>query len=200
MSEVKTSKLSPRTASGTLTLGTSGDTFEVPSGVTLTNNGSATGFGKVLQVVSSTKTDTASTTSTSFVSSGLEVTITPSSTSSKILLIATPVIGAHYDNTSGTIFWRGSTAIGAADTAGSRGLWTSHSQYQYGSYNGESHPMSYLDSPSSTSAITYKVAYRMSAVVNTTYATLYLNRGPYDTDNAHYGRSSSTITAMEIAG
>ena len=45
MSEVKTSKLSPRTASGTLTLGTSGDTFEVPSGVTLTNNGTVSGFG-----------------------------------------------------------------------------------------------------------------------------------------------------------
>jgi hypothetical protein len=34
MSEVKTSKLSPRTGSGTVTLGTSGDTFDVPSGVT----------------------------------------------------------------------------------------------------------------------------------------------------------------------
>ena len=45
MSEVKTSKLSPRTASGTLTLGTSGDTFEVPSGVTVTNNGTVSGFG-----------------------------------------------------------------------------------------------------------------------------------------------------------
>jgi len=45
MSEIKSDKLSPRTASGTVTLGTSGDTFEVPSGVTLTNNGTANGFG-----------------------------------------------------------------------------------------------------------------------------------------------------------
>jgi hypothetical protein len=45
MSEVKTDKLSPRTASGTVTLGTSGDTFSIPSGVTLTNSGTATGFG-----------------------------------------------------------------------------------------------------------------------------------------------------------
>ena len=198
-SELKTNKISPATGTA-LQIADSGDTITIPSGATITNSGTATGFGKVLQVVSSTKTDTASTTSTSFVSSGLEVTITPSSTSSKILLIATPVIGAHLDNTSGTIFWRDSTAIGVADTAGSRSLWASHSQYQYASYNGESHPISYLDSPSSTSAITYKVAYRMSAVVNSTYATLYLNRSIYDTDNAHYGRSSSTITAMEIAG
>ena len=45
MSEVKTDKLSPRTSSGTLTLGTSGDTFSIPSGVTLSNSGTASGFG-----------------------------------------------------------------------------------------------------------------------------------------------------------
>ena len=45
MSELKSDKLSPRTSSGTVVLGTSGDTFEVPSGVTLTNNGTANGFG-----------------------------------------------------------------------------------------------------------------------------------------------------------
>tara|TARA_B100001142_G_scaffold17129_1_gene15896 strand:- start:4506 stop:5102 length:597 start_codon:yes stop_codon:yes gene_type:complete len=45
MSEIKTEKLSPRTGSGTVTLGTSGDTFSIPSGVTLSNSGTATGFG-----------------------------------------------------------------------------------------------------------------------------------------------------------
>ena len=44
MSEVKVNKISPR--SGTdVTLGDSGDTFTIPSGATLTNNGTATGFG-----------------------------------------------------------------------------------------------------------------------------------------------------------
>lgn len=47
MSEVKTDKLSPRTGSGTVTLGTSGDTFTVPSGVTIANSGTATGFGGI---------------------------------------------------------------------------------------------------------------------------------------------------------
>ena len=51
MSEVKTDKLSPRTASGTVTLGTSGDTFTIPSGVTLTNNGSSSGFDSGLASV-----------------------------------------------------------------------------------------------------------------------------------------------------
>ena len=45
MSEVKVNKISPRTACGTTTLGDSGDTFTIPAGVTITNNGTAAGFG-----------------------------------------------------------------------------------------------------------------------------------------------------------
>jgi hypothetical protein len=51
MSQLKTDKLSPRTGSGTVTLGTSGDTFSIPSGVTLANSGTATGFGSSAIVV-----------------------------------------------------------------------------------------------------------------------------------------------------
>ena len=47
MSEIKSDKLSPRTASGTVVLGDSGDTFSVPAGVTIANSGTATGFGTV---------------------------------------------------------------------------------------------------------------------------------------------------------
>ena len=45
MSEVKVNKISPRTACGTTTLGDSGDTINIPAGVTISNNGTATGFG-----------------------------------------------------------------------------------------------------------------------------------------------------------
>jgi len=45
MSEIKVNKLSPRTACGTVTLGDSGDTFTIPAGATITNNGTAAGFG-----------------------------------------------------------------------------------------------------------------------------------------------------------
>ena len=45
MSEIKVNKISPRTNCGTTTLGDSGDTFTIPSGVTITNNGTANGFG-----------------------------------------------------------------------------------------------------------------------------------------------------------
>jgi len=46
MSEVKVNKISPRTACGTVTLGDSGDTFTIPAGATITNNGTQTGFGR----------------------------------------------------------------------------------------------------------------------------------------------------------
>ena len=45
MSEIKVNKISPRTACGTVTLGDSGDTITIPAGVTMTNNGTAAGFG-----------------------------------------------------------------------------------------------------------------------------------------------------------
>ena len=45
MSEIKVNKISPRAACGTVTLGDSGDTFTIPAGTTITNNGTANGFG-----------------------------------------------------------------------------------------------------------------------------------------------------------
>ena len=45
MSEVKVNKISPRTNCGTVTLGDSGDTITIPAGVSITNNGTASGFG-----------------------------------------------------------------------------------------------------------------------------------------------------------
>jgi hypothetical protein len=61
MSEVKVNKISPRTNCGTVQLGDSGDTITIPSGATITNNGTQTGFGRTGTVdwqTSSIKTST----------------------------------------------------------------------------------------------------------------------------------------------
>ena len=61
MSEIKVNKLTPRTNCGTVTLGDSGDSFTIPAGVTITNNGTQTGFGRTGTVnwqTSSIKTST----------------------------------------------------------------------------------------------------------------------------------------------
>ena len=194
-SELKTNKVSPATGTA-LQICDSGDTITIPSGATLTNSGTATGFGKVLQVVSANKTDTASTTSTSFVTTGLEVSITPSATSSKILINANPVFGGGVSAAVFTQLWRDSSVVIQADASGSRTRSSSGWLYVYTGYDGNPVPIVYLDSPSSTSSLTYKIMYMSS---NASY-TAYLNRSEQDADNANYGVGVSTITVMEIAG
>ena len=200
MSEVKTNKVSPVGANGTVTLGDSGDTITVPSGVTFTNSGTATGFGKVLQVVSAIKTDTASTTSATLASTGLEATITLSATSSKVLILINAIQGTKDDVSPYFRLNRNSTDLTAAtgDAAGSRTRTVSATQQQYSLYNNFPVPIIYLDSPSSTSALTYKLMWAQAVPGGGN--TSYLNRSATDTDAASYMRSASTITLMEISG
>ena len=73
----------------TLTLGTSGTTVDIPSGATLDVTGatvSGLSAGKVLQVVQGTYATQASTTGTTYVTTNLSASITPSSTSNKVLV------------------------------------------------------------------------------------------------------------------
>jgi len=181
----------------TLTLGASGDTINIPSGATLTNNGTATGFGKLLQVVQTVKSDTFSSSSATFVDiTGLSASITPSSASNKILVMVSLNIGS---NDSGlrlmTKLFRDSTAVFIGDTAGSR----ERVAWQ-GSTLSLTHTNSinnvYLDSPSTTSSITYKIQGRDELVGY----NWYINRNGNDIDNSTYGRGASSITLIEIAG
>ena len=203
MSEVKTAKLSPRTGSGTVTLGTSGDTFDVPSGVTLDVTGATvTGLsaGKVLQVVQAVKTDTATTVSGTLASTGLEVTITPSATSSKVLIMISAIAGSHSDVAPYFQVNRDATVLTGilGDAAGSRELNASATAQQYMNYDVKSIPVIYLDSPSSTSALTYKLMWALGVPASGFLA--YLNRTFSDYDSATYSRSASSITVMEIEG
>jgi len=105
-SEIKANKISPATGTA-FTLGDSGDTFTLPSGATLavesgatiSNAGTASGFGKVLQTVSTSYATAESTTSTSYVDSSLVATITPASSSNKILIfVSTAWFTTHATN------------------------------------------------------------------------------------------------------
>jgi hypothetical protein len=132
--------------------------------------------GHVVQVVSNFITTDFNTTSTSFVSTGLSASITPSSTSSKVFVIMSMpswYIGA--DNAYATVF-RGSTNIGNGDY----GLMMVYNTAVYAPSTTQ-----VMDSPSSTSSLTYTVHVR-SVGGSTTYAS-------YPTYGHH------TITVMEIA-
>ena len=144
-------------------------------------------FGKVLQVVSTTKTDTFSTTSSSFVDvTGLSVSITPSSTSNKILVIVTMNTGGAQTSNLNHRLNRDSTAIVDPISVVRIG------QDAQSEYQGNYFSFSYLDSPSSTSALSYKTQ------AKTNNDTLYVNR-PYNTGGFNDTLRSS-ITVMEIAG
>ncbi len=115
------------------------------------------GGGKVLQVVSSAVTSTTYSTNTdTWIDSGLSVSITPSSTSSKILVLAAPQLSTTAIVGAGTFggvrLLRDSTAIS-----------TNERFSLYTKYNHQTWIMNVLDSPSTTSSVTYKVQMRAHA-------------------------------------
>lgn len=159
--------------------------------------------GNVIQVVSTTKTDTFSIASSSTYAdiTGLSVSITPTSASSKILVIVN--IGASSISQGGTSAYRlvrDSTAIGVGTPSGSRQgasfrffNGTSDGNCSYGGLG-----FNFLDSPATTSSTTYKL---QVITQNLSPCTGYINVSASDTNTAEsYGtRAASTITVMEIA-
>lgn len=151
--------------------------------------------GKILQVLQSVKTDPFSTTSTSYVDiTGLTVSITPSSTSSKILVMYNTSGGMAGDIAHGyiNIFRDGTELVNvtsASNREGGMNVFNTATQQQP-SVSGY-----YLDSPASTSSLTYQIRVKSS-----NGSTVYVNRSARDTDNGQYdGRSISTVTVMEVA-
>lgn len=181
-------------AKGDLIVGTGADTFSrlavgTNDYVLTAASGESTGMkwaalpggGKVLQVVSATIATSTSTTSGSFTDSGLTATITPSSTSSKVLVIVSMPSGSTYKSTTGTVAYgsynlvRGATQINQAEMG----------VINYASSSGFNfYPLphfTHLDSPSTTSATTYKVQYKTSSQI-------YINDGT----------GTTTILLLEI--
>jgi hypothetical protein len=158
------------------------------------------GAGAVLQVVQTVKTNTFSTQSTSYVDiTGLSCSITPSSSSNKILVMTNISIQSQNAHGGGLILLRDSTIINQADSAGSRRR-SSFSGHGYtGDASGDTMMQlavigTYLDSPATTSSVTYKVQ-----VVNNGAETQYINFQRDDTDSNDRTRCISSITLMEIA-
>jgi len=157
--------------------------------------------GKILQVAQGYKTDAFTTTSTSLVDvSGLSVTLTPSSTSSKFLIMVNlSYINSFYVGHIGLI--RNSTEIGLADVAGSRPrnfMVYSHETNSQGDGPIFRESMNYLDSPGTSSPITYKI--QASARRDGQGGTMFINRTVTDRDTSGYDpRATSSIVVMEVA-
>ena len=158
--------------------------------------------GAVLQVVSTTKTDGFSTTaglSSPADVTGLSLNITPISTSSKILIHASLNYGGN-DNVYGSFYFkRGSTNVTISTYAtGNRtnaplAIHGDNSNFQYGL---QCAVFQFLDSPSSTSQLTYKV----QMATHNGATQFYLNRPHATADSSYVHGGTSTFTLMEIAG
>lgn len=160
--------------------------------------------GSILQVIQAVKTDTFSTSNFSFADvTGLSVTITPSSSSSKILVMAEMKVGSNIDYSTSIRLVRGSTAIYLGDLNGSRtqvSSWvTNYFNATSSTYGYAMIPASiiYLDSPATTAATTYKI--QLSSYTGN---TSYVNRShqwQQGGASGYDGCPPSSITVMEVS-
>jgi hypothetical protein len=183
------------TASGDIIVGTGSGTFDnLPIGTTnqvLTADTTVSpykvkwatpaGGGKVLQVVNATQSNAITSSTDTWVDTGLTATITPSSASSKVLVLADQNGCGKGVNSSASLqvrLLRGATALYALEESGG---YTNTTIFNFIGTIGTN----YLDSPATTSATTYKLQFRSS----NNNASAYIGQG---------GVALSTITLLEI--
>lgn len=179
MSTLSVDKVEP--VGSTLTFGQSGDSFVIPSGATFTNNGTATGFaGKIVQVLEDNLNTSVSSSSTSYVASGLSIAITnPASTGSRFLLTLS---GGEWANDSANYKASVTFYVDGSEVSDT-GPYEQNQPNPYGSV-WAGHSAVCLHSPSTTSAVTYAVYYKAQAA-----STAHFNRAPVRT----------VFTVMEIS-
>ena len=155
------------------------------------------GGGKILQVVNQFYDTQTSINGTAFTDTGLSLSITPSSTSSKILVSFYPSFSTESGAYPAFKLFRGSTEIGSSTVTGT-GIecFTGHYGHSTFNYSIISLPIVYLDSPSTTSSTTYKL---QVSPMRTSALQFYLNRSYTLGDDNQY-RTVSNAILMEIAG
>ena len=147
--------------------------------IKLNNNSIATGFGKVGQVIQSVKNTSTTITSTSYTTTSFTASITPTATSSKILISVSLTIDNNSDMRTDATLYRGSTNL--FDGVNDNSAWISFNSIAEGRLI-LMQSNTYLDSPSSTSALTYTIYMK----VQDSQATLI------------GADATSTLTLMEV--
>jgi len=150
--------------------------------------------GSILQIVQTVKTDTFTTTSARFVDiTGMSCSITPGSSSSKILVLIN-INGSGTPNVTNAYvrLLRNGNLIFAGDAAGSR-VQAFGGMYVTDGYAMLNITATFLDSPATTSSVTYKLQ-----TGNEGSGTVFVNRTQIDRDPTD-GRGASSITLVEVS-
>jgi len=164
------------------------------------SSSSSTSGGKVLQVQNSFLATTTSMSSSTPADTGLSCDITPASTDNKIFcLVNLGMVGYSANGWGNFHLMRDSTEIGAGTSTGTDQDTMAHypsSSVNTAFGNNFGWPVSihYLDSPSSTSAITYKLQFSTTSL--TASPSVYINRRAYDTQFI----TGSSLSVFEIEG
>ena len=189
---ISTDKLIPQSGTA-LQIGESSDVITIPSGATITNSGTANGFGggKCLQILQAQNTDITTISSTTWADiSGMSQAITLTSGSKVLLTFSGTGSGS---NGIYLRFDRGGTTIGLATNYSSREPTTFGTTDGVGGQNAESITTTWLDTHGTSGAVTYKVQWRGQGT-----SPKYFGRQLTDTDNSNFPRTVTTFTLMEI--
>tara|TARA_R100001460_G_scaffold39271_2_gene74036 strand:+ start:681 stop:1232 length:552 start_codon:yes stop_codon:yes gene_type:complete len=161
--------------------------------------------GGIIQIKQAVKTDTVTTTSplSSNVATGLSVTITPSSNANKILVQYNIFLGAGPDDNGvvvGTKLRRGTTDIFIGDTRNNAQRVTTYDHIpgeaaDQSTVNCGCHSCTFLDSPATTSAVTYSV---VMGVLNNGGSRFVVANGPSNSGDSFNGTPAASITVMEV--
>ena len=145
--------------------------------------------GSVLQVVQTVKTNTATHSGGTYASVGLDVTITPSSTSNKILIVTSFAFGSNTGSANIDMrIYNSTTSTAVSTDPYFTDRWPTDSQSAYYCHNIN---FTHLDSPNTTSATSYSIQFKTNAGAIT--INMPSNTGGFSNPLV------STITAMEIA-
>jgi len=184
------------TVDARLGVGANGTVLTADSAETTGLKWAAPSAGAVVQVKSVTKTSVFTTTSTSFTDvTGLSVSITPTSASNKILVMVSFMLsansGAGYPMTR---ILRDSTAIYVGDTAGNRTpTFAITNLFGTDSRNSSNPSAQFVDTPATTSAITYKLQ-----ALNSAGNTTRIGAGGDDDNVTSSARGAASIVVMEV--
>ena len=183
-----------------LAIGTAGQVLKVNAGANGLEYGAG---GGVVQTKSTHKADTFNTTSTTYTDiTGLNVDITPTSSSNKILVLANISYGGNtnlygFGRLVRTISGGGETPIGVGNASGNRtraSMPFHNLDLGNAVYHIKESSFMFLDSPNTTTSTNYKI----QCFTHSSGSSLFINRPQNDDNSSYIGRFSSNIIAMEV--